>query len=226
MDSMVKALIFDFDGLIVDTEGSDYQSWVELYQSYGIDLSFETYAGSVGAGVGQGTFDPYTDLDTRLAGKVDWKVTEAARIQRVRMLTDVKPALPGVLSYLEDGRRLGLKLGIASSSNHAWVEGHLERLELINFFDSICCADDVDRTKPAPDLYLAALHALKITSREAIALEDSAFGVTAAKKAGLRCVAVPNQWTVHNDFEHADLCLHTLSDLPLEKLLSCVYHHD
>jgi HAD superfamily hydrolase (TIGR01509 family) len=219
---MIRALIFDFDGLIVDTEGADYQSWVELYQLYGFDLSFEMYAGSVGAGVGQGTFDPYTDLDERLSGNIDWKETDAKRLRRVRALTASQPSLPGVLSYLEDGKRLGLKLGIASSSNHVWVDGHLNRLGLSSFFESVCCADDVRQTKPAPDLYLAALNSLKILAKEAIAFEDSAFGVTSAKKAGMKCVAVPNQWTAHNDFEHADLRLHALADLPLEKLLSCV----
>ena len=112
-----------------------------------------------------------------------------------------------------------MKLGMASSSRRKWVNGHLTRLGLIQHFDSIKCADDVQRTKPDPDLYLAALGALGLQGHEAVALEDSPNGIAAAKAAGLFCVAVPNTLTRQLPLDGVDLVLDSLADLPMKDLL-------
>ncbi|HEY6408189.1 MAG TPA: HAD-IA family hydrolase, partial [Ktedonobacteraceae bacterium] len=113
----------------------------------------------------------------------------------------------------------GLKIGVASSSGHEWVDSHLARLGLIDYFDSIKCYDDVKHTKPDPELYLAVLTALGVQGYQAIALEDSPNGVIAAQRAGIFCVAVPNPVTRQLSLDHADLYLSSLSDVPLEELL-------
>jgi HAD superfamily hydrolase (TIGR01509 family) len=125
-----------------------------------------------------------------------------------------------VLQYIADAKRLGLKLAVASSSDRAWVERHLERLGLLKEFDCIKCAEDVEQVKPNPDLYLAVLDELGLRALEAIALEDSPKGITSAKAAGVFCVAVPNALTRQLATDHADLRLDSLAEVPLEALIS------
>ena len=121
---------------------------------------------------------------------------------------------------MDEARRLGLGLGVASSSDRRWVEGHLERLGLHAHFDVIRCADDVPRVKPDPALYRAVLDAMGVRPEEAVALEDSPNGVLAAKRAGLACVAVPNPLTARLDLSAADLRVASLAELSLPELLT------
>ena len=134
-------------------------------------------------------------------------------------LVAAQPLLPGVLDYIAAAGRLGLRLGVASSSSRDWVVGHLTRLGLDRHFAAVICADDVARTKPDPALYLAALAALDLRPEEAVALEDSPNGIAAAKAAGIFCVAVPNPLTRRLSLAAADLQLASLADLPLDRLL-------
>ena len=127
-----------------------------------------------------------------------------------------------VVDRIHSAKRLGLKIGVASSSRHEWVDTHLTRLGLIDYFDSIKCFDDVKRTKPDPELYLAVLDALGVHGQQAIALEDSPNGVIAAQQAGIFCVAVPNPVTSQLSLLHADLCLSSLTEVSLEQLLAKV----
>lgn len=127
--------------------------------------------------------------------------------------------LPGVRALLDDAKAQGLRSAIASSSGRSWVEDHLVRFALSEFFDAVVCAEDVERTKPAPDLYLAALRRLGVDAREAIAFEDSPRGVEAAKRAGIFCVAVPNAVTRGADLTHADVVVPSLAARPLSCLI-------
>jgi HAD superfamily hydrolase (TIGR01509 family) len=133
-----------------------------------------------------------------------------------------KELLPGVLQHIEEARTLGLKLGVASSSTTDWVKGHLARLGILDRFHCLRCRDDVANAKPAPDLYLAVLECLGVTAAEAFAIEDSPHGITAAKQAGLRCVAIPNTITAGLDLSRADVVLGTLSEVTLSELVTRV----
>jgi HAD superfamily hydrolase (TIGR01509 family) len=137
-------------------------------------------------------------------------------------LIEQQSILPGVLTYFKSARRLGIKLGVASSSSCHWVMGHLKRLGLVAYFDCIRASDDVRRVKPDPELYLAVLDALKVKAVDAIAFEDSPNGILSAKRAGIYCVAVPNSLTKQLPLNQADLQLYSLEDLSLEKLLQRV----
>jgi HAD superfamily hydrolase (TIGR01509 family) len=139
-------------------------------------------------------------------------------------LTLKQPILPGVTDYLHEAKRLGLKLAIASSSPHAWVDGHAKRLGIFDYFDHVICSDDVGvgRTKPNPDLYLLALNQLQVQKNEAIIFEDSPNGVKAANRAGIFVVAVPNSITSLLVLDNADLIVQSLSELPLIGLLDKV----
>jgi HAD superfamily hydrolase (TIGR01509 family) len=217
---MIRALILDFDGLIMDTEGPAYQSWSEIFQEFGTDLPLSAW--EVWVGGSPEAFDPCGYLETRLGHTVDREAVTRRQREREAELVAAERALPGVEQYISEAKRLGLKLGVASSSDCPWVFRHLERLGLREQFDSIKCRDDVEKVKPSPDLYLAVLDDLGVGPREAIALEDSPHGITSAQAAGLFCVAVPNPLTRQLSTDHADLHLDSLSDLPLEGLLALV----
>jgi len=213
-------LIFDFDGLILDTEGPIYRAWVEIYQELGADLPLSAW--EVWVGGSPDGFDPCGYLETQLGRPVDREALTERASKREEELILAESALPGVEEYIADARRMGLKLGVASSSDCPWVYRHLERLGLRDQFDSIKCAEDVKNVKPSPDLYLAVLDQLGVGPEEAIALEDSPHGITSAQAAGLLCVVVPNPLTSQMPTDHADLELDSLADMPLEGLLSTV----
>ena len=213
---MSRALVFDFDGLILDTEGPEFKAWQEIYAAHGCHLALETWAACIGT---RDAFDPYADLAALAGRALDTAAIRAAHAARVGELIAFEPVRPGVRDYLDAARRLGLGLAVASSSSRQWVAGHLERLGLADRFDVLRCAEDVTRVKPHPDLYVAALKALGAAPVAAIALEDSPNGVLAAKRAGLFCVAVPNPLTAKLDLTAADIRLASLDELPLPALL-------
>jgi len=214
---MIRALIFDFDGLILDTEGPVFQSWQELYQEFGCVLELATWAEYIG--MSPGVVDLFLPLETCLGCPVDRLILEPLRERRELALIAEQSIRPGVLTYLTRAHQLGLMIGLASSSPCAWVTGHLERLDLLQFFDVIQAADDVARTKPDPSLYHTVLHCLGLLPDQAIAIEDSPNGILAARRAGLYCLAVPNHLTRQLSLDQANLQIDSLADLPLEELL-------
>jgi len=222
----VCLLAFDFDGLILETEGPIYQSWNELYQSQGQQMPWDLWVSQIG--VAEGTVDLFGKLEELVGHSLDRDALLPSRWERERQLILSQPVQPGVMDYLQDAQRLGLKIAVASSSSRQWVTGHLLRLGLIEFFDIIKCSDDVIHTKPAPDLYLAVQEKFcrivdHVTEGSIfIAFEDSPYGIEAAKKAGFFAVAVPNQVTQGLDFRKADLIIQSLDEITLGELLSYV----
>jgi HAD superfamily hydrolase (TIGR01509 family) len=214
---MIQAIIFDFDGLILDTEVPEFQFWREIYQAYGCELPLTIWAAAIGTSLD--VFDAHTHLEAQLGRLLDREQIREQRRQRCAELLKAQPILPGVESYIADAKRLGMSLGVASSSSREWVVGHLTRLGLSASFDCIKCSDDVPRVKPDPVLYQAVLEALGLRADEAIALEDSPNGIAAAKRAGLFCIAVPNLLTCQLPLGQADLQLRSLAELPLQQLL-------
>ncbi len=213
----IKAVIFDFDGVILETEGPAHQSWAEFYQELGLTLTMETWSQCIGAGVH--VFDPLADIEKQVGRLKDRDQFALRRLQRETELISAKTVLPGVTDILQDAKQLGLHVGLASSSSCNWVVGHLERLGLLDFFAVIRAADDVQRTKPDPELYLLTLHALGVTANQAFAVEDSPNGISAAKRAGLFCVVVPNQLTLSLPLDHADMQIESLSTISLQNLI-------
>jgi HAD superfamily hydrolase (TIGR01509 family) len=216
---MIRAIIFDFDGLILDTEEPVFRSWVEVYEEHGEQLPFERWVEIVGSTtIG---FHPQRHLEELLGRPLPQEVLDR-RIGRRTEYVQAKALLPGVLQHIEEACTLGLRLGVASSSTTEWVRGHLARLGILDRFHCLRCRDDVANVKPAPDLYLAVLECLAVTAAEAFAIEDSPNGITAAKQAGLRCVAIPNAITAGLDLSRADVVLGSLSEVTLAELLTRV----
>ena len=213
---LIRAIVFDFDGLILDTEEPVYRSWLEVYREHGEELPFERWVEIVGSTTG--SFHPQHHLEERLGRSLTREVLDR-RIGRRTELILAQSLLPGVVQHIESAKAIGLKLGVASSSTRDWVSGHLERLGILDSFDCVRCRDDVANAKPEPDLYIAVIECLGVLASETIAIEDSPNGVLAAKRAGLRCVAIPNSITASLDLSQADLVLSSLADVTLADLL-------
>jgi HAD superfamily hydrolase (TIGR01509 family) len=213
----VKLIVFDFDGLILDTEVPVYDAWQELYGEHGQALPFEQWAQCIGTA---DTFDPCADLAQRVGRALDAPTLLRRHRARADALIAAQRVMPGVIQRLDEARGMGLALGVASSSSRGWVEGHLGRLGLLSRFHAIRCAGDVPRVKPDPALYRAVLDAIGVQASDAVALEDSPNGVMAAKRAGMACVAVPNALTARLDLSAADVRLTSLAEVSLGDLLA------
>ncbi len=220
MPRACKAIIFDFDGLILDTEVPEYEAWSSVYRAHGVELELSVWVPHIGRGI-EG-FDVYHHLETLVSRPIHRG--EARRRHRTifdGMLDGAGP-MPGVEDYIASARDLEIRLGIASSSTRSWVIPKLEHIGLANAFDTIVCADDVGSSKPDPASYLTALGNLGVTAEQALALEDSPTGVLGAKNAGLTCIAVPGVMTRDLSFPRADFRLESLADMPLADLLEAV----
>lgn len=216
----MKAFIFDFDGLIVDTEVAEFDAWREIYAEHGAELTLDVWSDVVGSP--QGFFDPFAHLES-LIGRPVWREEVGPRRRaRTMELIEQKPILPGIETYLRAAEDRGMLLGVASNSSHEWVEGHLQRKGLLERFHVIRCAEDVEHPKPAPDLYQAVLNAFDLAPTEAVAFEDSPHGVRAARAAGLYCVAIPSALTKGLDFSNASIRVDSLADLPVARLIELV----
>ena len=213
---MKKAIVFDFDGVILDTETPDYTSWADLFEAYNVHLDREVWSPLIGGNV---AFDIYQHLEDLTGIAFDRvKLRKTRHATYVRMV-EANPVLPGVLDYLESAAGFQLSLAVASSSHGGWAPSHLERLGLIDFFSAVRTADDVVRARPHPDVYLAALDALGVAPADAIAIEDSPTGIAAAKRAGIFCVVVPNAMTRDLSVDEVDMRLESLADLSLDGLM-------
>ena len=214
--NVIRAIVFDFDGLILDTEEPIYRSWLEVYKAHGEELPFERWINIVGSTTTG--FHPQHHLEERLGRPLPQEVLDRRIGRRTEMIL-AQTVLPGVVQRLDEARDMGLKLGVASSSTSDWVRGHLTRLGILERFDCLRCRDDVEHAKPEPDLYIAVLDCLGFEPSEAVAIEDSPNGVAAAKRAGMLCVAIPNSITQRLDLSQADLMLGSLADVTLPELL-------
>jgi HAD superfamily hydrolase (TIGR01509 family) len=212
---VTAALIFDFDGTILDTERAAYQAAAELWAEHGIELTIEQWGWRIGT---HGHDDPFVELQHRLGRDLD-RALDERRIARKNELTDAAPLNPGVLAWLDEAQRLGVPVGIASSSPTSWVERNLARLGLRDRFTCLACVD-VHPAKPDPTSFRHAVEELGGDPARSVAVEDSAHGVAAARDAGLFVVAVPHDLTVHMDLSAADVVLTSLEGLTLAEALA------
>jgi HAD superfamily hydrolase (TIGR01509 family) len=216
----VRALLLDFDGTMLETESSSYGAWRELLGEHGYDLTAETWAGAVGT---IGGVDPVALLETHLGRPVDGAQLRARQARRHREMLAREALRPGVAQLTEEARARGLHTAIVTSASRRWVLEHLSRLEIAADWELIVAADgDPARAKPAPVLYREAVRELDVAPAEAVAIEDSPNGISAAKAAGLTCVAFPNPVTAPMDLGKADAVVDDLDGLDLDGLLAAV----
>jgi HAD superfamily hydrolase (TIGR01509 family) len=209
-----RALIFDFDGTIVDTETTLFQAYAETYEAHGHVLDRARWLRTIGTDDG---WDPIVELEV-LAGPLDPSVHDRRRARRDELI-HAAGMRSGVQRWLDDADALGIPVGIASSSPPDWVEHHLDRLGLRSRFSCLACCDGVIPAKPDPTSYRHACETLHADPRRSIAVEDSPHGVAAAKDAGLYVVATPHTLTEALDLSRADRIAASLDEVRLAELV-------
>lgn len=213
----IQAVVFDFDGLIVDTEVQWYNAVREIYAEYGADFTLEIFGSIVGTHSGPDFIE--RKLEELIGRPVDRPAVKAAYQARQRELSKGQRPRPGVEDYICAAKDLGLKIGLASSSHRDWIDRHLEELGLRHHFVHIRTADDVEKVKPDPALYLRVLEDLGVEPQHAIAFEDSPNGALAAHRAGMNVVIVPNLVTSPLPFGEHHLRLTSMAEMELEKVI-------
>ena len=219
---MLKALIFDFDGLILDTETPEVTVWENIYKEHGFELPIEEWEKTVG-GYGISTFNAAEHLTLLSSGKVDSVSSNLRYRAESDAIIHASSILPGVMDLIQEAKSSGLKVAIGSSSPHSWVDTHTKRLGIYDLFDFIICQDDVEKgkTKPHPDIYLKVLEQLDVKNNEAIVFEDSPNGVLASRRAEIFVVAVPNGLTSKMNVT-GDLTVSSLAEITLQDLIARV----
>lgn len=214
----IRALLFDFDGIVVDTEVPSLRAWQEVFEEHGHTLALEEWVACVGT---VGGFDPAARLEELLGRPLDDREgLNQRRAQRQLALTAAQGLRPGVAAYLDRARELGLDVAVVSSGTTEWITSNLARVGRAEGWARIHCADgDVTRAKPLPCLYEEALAALGVGAHAAVAFEDSPNGIRAAKAAGIFCVVVPNPVTRGLDLSEGDLLLESFEDMSLDEVV-------
>lgn len=214
----LKAFIFDFDGLIIDTEMPCCNAWIELFNQYGFLFTIEDYQKIIGTG--HDLYDPSKHLSQLINGLLSPQEILELNRSRTRQLLDSQPMLPGVLDFIIASKQISLPLAMASSSNREWIEGYLVKLDIRKYFDVVCTSNDVQNVKPCPDLFLLAAQKLGIDPTDALIFEDSHNGIKAAHAAGIRCIAIPNDITKSTDLSLAFRIVDSFLDLDPQQLIN------
>ena len=216
---MIKAIIFDFDGLILDTETHEYEVLQEIFKEQGSELPMSVWGKVIGT---SSDFSPFVYLEEQTGRSIDHDQLTRLQKEKFEKRISAEAARPGVEAYLMAAKELGLKIGLASSSSYEWVSSYLKSLNLIDYFECIRTSNHVEFVKPDPALYIEAAKCLGVKPSECLALEDSANGALAAKKAGMYCTIVPNSVTAHLEFGETDHRLESMAEMELEKVISLI----
>lgn len=219
-----RALIFDVDGTLADTEEAHRQAFNAAFLAHGLgwEWSPEEYGELLGVTGGKERISKYLER-LPLSGPERESATRLVPLvhrTKTQLFTEFVemgnvPLRPGVARLIGEARAAGVPLAIASTTTPANVNALLTRtlgLGALGWFSAIATGDVVPNKKPAPDIYRLALGSLRLPAAGCVAVEDSALGVRAAKAAGLYTIAVPTRWTASQDLSAADLVLPSLGD--------------
>ena len=207
------AVLFDFDGVLVDTEWAIYQAWLATFQAHGHDLPLDVYTRCIGSDFA--TWSPKTHLEELSGLAFDWHDLDAKRQKAIMADLAGEGPMPGVMALLENLTAQGIRRAVVSSSSHHWVDGWLEKLAFAEHFETVVCRGDAPQIKPSPDLYLEAAKRLGLEPKDCLVIEDSLNGMHAAKAAGMCVWIVPNRVTAGLDFSCADRIFPSLSEFIL-----------
>ena len=206
-----RAVVFDMDGLLLETELLWHEAETELFARHGAEFTWDDKMAVIGTSFDV-TADYFADRLGMPRDRGPALVDEMADLMRERLRRQVA-GRPGAVELVERLRGR-TRLGLASNSPRSLVDVALGTARIADAFDAIVTSDDVERSKPAPDLYLLACERLGVPPSDALALEDSASGIAAAKAAGLTCIAVPQ--FAETDVSAADRVIDSLEDLLAE----------
>jgi HAD superfamily hydrolase (TIGR01509 family) len=213
----VRAVVFDFDGLLMDTESTSFLSWQYEWSQWGLTLQVADFFVNHGGDV---TEDRYAMLAAAVGPRFDRTLSHRRRVAYREKLHEELDLADGLRGWLDEAASLGLRLAVASSSPLDWLTTHLGRAGVLDTFEVLAGGDEVGQHKPAPDVYQLALDRLSLSCAAAVAVEDTAHGVAAAHAAGMRCIAIPNPFVALERVRHADLVLSSASQLRLADALS------
>ncbi|MFI5914483.1 HAD family hydrolase [Dactylosporangium sp. NPDC051541] len=213
----IKALIFDFDGLLMDTETTLLESWQWEWRRHGLELDPAGFFADHGGDANEAR---YTALAAAVGTAYDRTSSHTLRQAHRSALNAALPPAPGILGWLDRAADLGLRLAVASSSHVDHVDAMLRRAGLRPRFEVLATGDEVRAPKPDPAVYVLALDRLGLPAAQAVAFEDTPHGAAAAHGAGLRCVAVPNPHADPARFTTAALILPSAADRPLDAVLA------
>lgn len=212
----IKAVIFDFDGTIIDTETIWFQVFEELLkEKFNIDLPLEEFAKSIGTT--DEAFFQYIEVQTGM--KIDEKEINQLARERFLEKRGILEVREGVIEKLEEAKELGYRIGLASSSSREWVEGFLRQFNLWEYFSVVKTREDVVKVKPDPALYLKALEDMQVEPHEALAIEDSLNGAMAAIEAGMKCIVIPNQVTSFLTFHEKTIRSESFGDFSFKQII-------
>lgn len=214
-----SAVIFDFDGLLMDTETTSLQSWQFEWRQWGLELDPTTFFVNHGGDI---TEDRYAQLGAAVGERFDRTLSHERRVRHRDDLHESLGLTDGIRSWITQAAASGMSLAVASSSPRDWLTRHLGRAEILDQFEVLAGGDEVGRHKPAPDVYELALQRLGLPASGAIAVEDTAHGVDAAHAAGLACIAIPNPFVSPDVVSHAELVLGSAAAMSLgEAIAQC-----
>lgn len=219
---MLKAVLFDMDGVIIDSEPIHYQLSKLYYRELGLNITDEEYNTFVGIG----DKEIFTRLKEKygLKQKVDELVNtyQQRYIEHLKSIKDGKP-ISGVDILIKDIHRRGLRLALGSSASRRSIEAVLKYFKLRKYFDVVVSGCEVERSKPFPDIYIEAAKKLTVDPSECIVIEDSSNGVRAAKHAGMKCIAYWNPNSGEQDLSQADRKIYSFEGLDFEGLASSLF---
>lgn len=214
----LAGILFDFDGLILDTETSEYLTVADAFADHGLELSRADWVSIIGTA----DHPHWTEMLETALGRplTDREAVLETRRARHHARISQESIRPGVVALADAARAAGVGVAVASSSPHDWVAGHLENHAIDHLFPVRATRDDVGaaRAKPHPDLFLLAAERLGVDPARCVVLEDSEPGVTAANTAGCVSIGVPAGMTAHLRFDHADLVVPSVAELDLDRL--------
>lgn len=211
--SDVRAVLFDFDGILVDTEWAIYQAWCRCFEAEGQELPLSLYTRCIGSDFA--TWSPKNHLEELTGKSFDWSLLDAARQREiVHELTD-EGLMEGVTTLIKTLQEKKIPLGVVSSSSHHWVDGWLEKLGIHEHFTHVVCRGDAPRIKPAPDLWIEAARRFALAPSQCLAIEDSHNGMVSVQAAGMPVWVVPNRVTEGLDFSGAQERFASLHEIEL-----------
>jgi HAD superfamily hydrolase (TIGR01509 family) len=210
---VINAIVFDFDGVIIDTERVCFDTWQMVFSEYNQVLPLEEWIKNIGRAIK--VADPHKMLE-QLTGKSINQEQLLLHARKIEMAAanNLTP-LPGVLKTLQAARDMNIPCAVASSSSRQWVAGHLNRMGLEHYFKTLVCREDTSTHKPEPEPYLTAVNRLGALPENSIAIEDAPMGILSATTAGLRCVAVGCSLTKHLDLSKATWQVDSLDQFDL-----------
>ncbi|WP_432947543.1 HAD family hydrolase [Kribbella sp. CA-253562] len=213
---MIKAILYDLDGTLIDSETAGLVSWTEVFRAHGCSLDEQLWLAEIAAG--RGPCMPTAELEAAVGHRLDWADLEKQRLVR---RDELLVARPGALEHLAQARTMGLATALVTNAPQWWVAQQLCRNGLDEHnFDTIVTGHSGLPRKPAPEIYLKALDLLKVNPAEAVSVEDSPVGISSAVAADVTCVAVANQVTRQLDLSGADLVVDSLTEVMPRALLA------